>query len=474
MDPRPSDRSVRAPISALGRSERPELDSILSLALAAARVGTWSYDEVRREFWDETTKALFGIPAEGEPDTELFLGCIHPDDRKGYAHAFAAATDPKGSGLYACDFRIRRADTGAERWLSSRGQSQFAKGKFVRMIGVVQDVTEEKRAEERLRHSEERFRGIFENAATGIALVHLDGRYQQCNPAYCAMVGYSEDELRTMHFQEILYPDDRAPTLVKNDELLRGDIPSFAITGRYLRKDGGVRWMRRLVSLQHGPDGKPVHVLALSTDITDRVAYEHKIELLLREVNHRAKNMLGVVQAIARSSAASSAEDFQARFAGRVRALATAHDLLVNSNWEGVEFADLVRAQLDQFTQSVGDQVTVSGPPLRISGAAAQILGMALHELAANAFQYGALASANGEAAIGWSIEDGQFAMHWAEHNGPTVEAGQRSGFGKMVLERMTRMALGGEVQLSFASEGLRWDLHCAVEKVEAKPIRSK
>lgn len=464
-----SGRSERT--AAPERSSDPELDSPLSRALAAAQVGTWSYDELRHEYWDATTKSLFGIPARDEPTTELFLGCVHPDDRKQYAQAFAAAVDPAGSGHYACDFRIYRADTGAERWLSSRGHSEFAGGTFVRMIGVVQDVTERKRAEEQLRQSEERFRGIFENAATGIALVEMQGKFQQCNPAYLEMLGYTQDELRTMHFKEIIYPDDRAPTLAKIEELLRGDIPFFAITGRYLRKDGGVRWMQRFVSLLRNADGEPISIMALATDMTDRVNYEHKIELLLREVNHRAKNMLGVVQAIARSSAASNPEEFQTRFAARIRALATAHDLLVASDWQGVELSDLVEAQFAQLPESIAGRTTVSGPPLRISGAAAQTLGMALHELAINALTYGALSSPNGRITIQWESNGQDFTIAWEEHSGPPVKAGKSTGFGTVVLDRMARMALGGEVQLEFASEGFYWRLRCPLGKIEAKPV---
>jgi len=474
VDSRPADRSTHARAVQRDRIDETEPDSTLALALAAARVGTWSYDEAQREHWDATTKSLFGIRPDEEPDTELFLACIHPEDRRHYAQAFAAAVDPNGSGRYACDFRVHRADDGTERWLSSRGHSQFADGKFVRLIGVVQDVTDEKRAEERLRASEEQFRGIFENAATGIALVGLDGRFLQCNPAYVEKTGYSEAELRTMHFRDILHPEDRAATLEKNDQLLRGEIPSFAITGRYLGKDGTVRWMRRFVSLLRGPDGKPLTVLSLATDMTDQVMYEHKIELLLREVNHRAKNMLGVVQAIARSSAAPNTEEFQARFAARVRAIATAHDLLVNSNWEGVDIAELVRTQVGQFTETLGDRVEVSGPSLRISGGAAQTLGMAVHELTANALKYGALSEQDGRVTIAWECDGQQFAMRWRESGGASPAEATRSGFGKLVLGRMTKMALNGEVDLTFAADGVRWDLRCPFDKIEAKPFALK
>ena len=208
--------------------------------------------------------------------------------------------------------------------------------------------------------------------------------------------------------------------------------------------------------------------------MTERIAYEHKIGLLLREVNHRAKNMLGVVQAIARSTASSGAEDFQARFAERIRALAAAHDLLVSNDWQGVELADLVTSQLAHFTDLVGSRISVEGPPLRISGAAAQTLGMALHELATNAFRYGSLSEKKGHVTIAWRRDDANFAMEWTERGGPPAKKPKSTGFGTVVLERMTRMALGGEIQLERGAEGYSWQLRCPTSKIAATPLASK
>jgi two-component sensor histidine kinase len=222
------------------------------------------------------------------------------------------------------------------------------------------------------------------------------------------------------------------------------------------------------------PHGRPANVMVLATDMTERIAYENKIGLLLREVNHRAKNMLGVVQAIARSTASSGAEDFQARFAERIRALAAAHDLLVSNDWQGVELADLVTSQLAHFTDLIGSRISVEGPALRISGAAAQTLGMALHELATNAFKYGALSEKKGRVSIAWRRDEESFTMEWIERGGPPAKEPERSGFGTVVLDRMTRMALGGEIKLQHAEEGFGWRLRCPISKITPTPLASK
>jgi two-component sensor histidine kinase len=122
----------------------------------------------------------------------------------------------------------------------------------------------------------------------------------------------------------------------------------------------------------------------------------------------------------------------------------------------------------------VGGRVETSGPSLRISGGAAQTLGMAVHELTANALKYGALSGPDGRVTLAWECDGQQFAMRWREIGGPPPADGGRSGFGKLVLGRMTKMALNGEVDLTFAPEGARWDLRCPFDKIEAKPFALK
>jgi two-component sensor histidine kinase len=204
-----------------------------------------------------------------------------------------------------------------------------------------------------------------------------------------------------------------------------------------------------------------VSVVGTVADITDRKAREEKEHLLMREINHRAKNMLSVVDAIARQTATISPEDFVARFSKRIQALSASQDLLVRNEWNGVEIEDLVRAQLAHFADLIGSRISVHGPKFRLNPASAQAIGLALHELATNAGKYGALSTDVGRVVIRWGTDGDIFTMSWTEHAGPPVTAPKRRGFGTIVMEAMTERSVGGVVDLDYAPSGLTWRLTC-------------
>jgi two-component sensor histidine kinase len=186
--------------------------------------------------------------------------------------------------------------------------------------------------------------------------------------------------------------------------------------------------------------------------------------LLTREVDHRAKNILSVVQAIAHQTKASSVQEFIARFDERIRSLKASHDLLVKSKWN-IRLAEVVRAQLAHFGPMLDSRIIVRGPDLTMTAAAAQAIGMAIHELATNAGKYGALSNDTGHVNVRWQLEDDTFVMDWTEHGGPLVRSPERRGFGSTVIEAIAGASVGGEVKLDYASTGVVWRLKCAASK---------
>jgi two-component sensor histidine kinase len=181
----------------------------------------------------------------------------------------------------------------------------------------------------------------------------------------------------------------------------------------------------------------------------------------MREINHRAKNMLSVVDAIAHQTATRSPEDFVERFSERIQALSANQDLLVRNEWNGVEVADLVRAQLAHFADLIGSRIAVRGPKQRLKPASAQAIGLALHELATNAGKYGALSTDTGRVDVRWGTGSDSFTMSWTERDGPPVSPPKRRGFGTIVMEAMAERSVNGTVELDYAPSGLGWRLTC-------------
>jgi two-component sensor histidine kinase len=196
---------------------------------------------------------------------------------------------------------------------------------------------------------------------------------------------------------------------------------------------------------------------------TDRALKAHveHVHLLMREASHRAKNMLSLVQAIARQTAATEPEDFIGRFTERIQALAANQDLLARNQGRGVDVEDLVRIQLAHFADLVGSRIALHGPKVRLNAATAQAIGLALHELATNAGKYGALSVDAGRVNVSWRFDSDTFAMNWIERKGPRVSRPKRLGFGTTVITSLAKLTLAGEAELDYKPSGVTWRFTC-------------
>jgi two-component sensor histidine kinase len=206
-------------------------------------------------------------------------------------------------------------------------------------------------------------------------------------------------------------------------------------------------------------------MVGTAADITERKSAEEHQLLLVRELHHRTKNLLSVVQSIANQTAASRPTDFVERFSKRIQALSASQDLLVHSEWRGIEIEALVRAQLAHFADLIGDRIKIEGPRLTMTPSAAQSIGMALHELATNAGKYGSLSDDHGSVTIDWRIDDDEFSIGWIERRGPRVKPPKRRGFGSTIISTVAENNLGGEVDLAYDTNGVMWRLRCSASK---------
>jgi two-component sensor histidine kinase len=206
--------------------------------------------------------------------------------------------------------------------------------------------------------------------------------------------------------------------------------------------------------------------LVLTSLLTERRDAEAHIQWLMGEVNHRAKNLLAVVQGVAHHTAAEErASGFLDTFRDRISGLAASHDLLMQRNWSGAGIEALARSQLAHFENLIGDRISLSGPSLVLKAAATQAIGMALHELATNASKYGSLSNPGGRVDITWSNTP-SFKMRWVESGGPPCTQPTQNGFGRGVLVDMARHQLQAAVRLDYEASGLTWELAAANERV--------
>lgn len=207
--------------------------------------------------------------------------------------------------------------------------------------------------------------------------------------------------------------------------------------------------------------GEVAGITTAAIDVTHRKRNEVQLKKLLRDVTHRAKNVLAVVNAIARQTAARTTQkdEFVDRFSARVQSLARAHDLLVTEDWQGVKMSELVLSQMSRYEKLIGSRVTCEGPELTLGPEATQNLGLAIHELAHNAGRYGALSNDTGKVDIRWSVEgrggDRKFLFSWVESGGPPVEDDKRIGFGRTFIERAVGRTLDGVASLDFCPSGV-------------------
>jgi len=198
---------------------------------------------------------------------------------------------------------------------------------------------------------------------------------------------------------------------------------------------------------------------------------EQQIRLLMNEVNHRSKNLLSVVMAVAQQTVATSPQQFVKTFSSRVQALAVNHDLLVKNQWKSIEASDLFHGQLAHFGDLVGSRILLKGPSLHLSSSAAQSIGMVVHELSTNTVKYGVLSGGDGWIEVEWGIvEHGGtsrlFSASWIERGGPSVASPAHRGFGTTVITKMIEMSLDGEARLTYGASGLVWQFTCPLANV--------
>jgi PAS domain S-box-containing protein len=267
---------------------------------------------------------------------------------------------------------------------------------------------------------------------------------------------------------EAIHAEDRQPSLDAWSRSVATGEP-YDIEHRVRMRDGSWRWARSRAYPRRDGEGDICLWYGSTEDIHERKVAEEHQRLLINELNHRVKNTLASVQAIAFQTLKGDVPlaEARARFEARLLALSAAHNLLTEENWVG---ASLERVVKDATEHLAGDSARfdIAGEPLRLAPRAALALAMALHELGTNAAKYGALSVEGGRVSIAWTAEDDRLRLEWRESGGPPVEPPTRRGFGSRLIERGLEADLGGRAALRFDPAGLRCEIEASLVAIRA------
>jgi PAS domain S-box-containing protein len=310
-------------------------------------------------------------------------------------------------------------------------------------------------SEHRLRDSEDHYRHTVELNPQVTWTATPDGQLNRVSKRWqdwTGTTGLGES------WADGLHPDDREVTFeVWGRSVATGE--PYDIEHRVKMVDGSYRWARSRAFPRHADDGSICLWYGSTEDINEQKLAEERQGLLINELNHRVKNTLATVQAIAFQTLKGDIplSEARSRFEARLLALSRAHNLLTEQNWAGAALQDVVRDATEYLAQ---ERFNLSGPPVWLAPRAALAIALALHELGTNAVKYGALSTEKGSVDLRWALEGDVLLIDWKEKEGPPVSHPENRGFGSRLIERNLSADLGGTARLMFEPDGL----HCIIE----------
>lgn len=280
------------------------------------------------------------------------------------------------------------------------------------------------------------------------------------NQAFLNLTGYTAAEVIGRNCRFLQGPETKPQAVATIREAIR-EQRDCDVEILNFRKDGSSFWNMLHLSPIHDDNGELIYFFASQKDITKRreaQAQEEVEHQLLKEVDHRAKNAMALVQAVTRLSRADTAEAYKTAVQGRVQALARAHELLAARRWTGAPLDEVVQSEIRD-----GERVAVDGPPVDLPPLHVQPFMLFLHEMMSNAESHGALAQAAGSLTISWRTVPGPapaLALEWREEGGPPPAQERRQGFGSFMIKAVVERQLRGAINLDWRADGLRADLH--------------
>lgn len=451
------------------------------LQRAAKRVepALWDWDLQTGEFHaSERLREIYGLSLCAKISFPDLIEATHPHDR-GWEDALV---DRSELGSADFSFRILHANTHEIRWLRVKVKTEVEAAGTLQPIAytaIVEDKTERIRAAHALQESEERLRLAIEAGRMAVWEVDLETGTVTNSPELNLLFGFPVDAKPTFAEFRARYAPGELERLAREGATLEEVRQQFA-SGKFEASAGpnpsGERdptQVQAEVSIIV-PGGKRKHLLyraqyiyslegrpkitGLLVDMTDRKEAEDRLAVIARELQHRVKNSLTLVQSLARLSLRSDTIDRDAvdRFLTRLSALATATNLVLTNSASGADLGEVIQSITQPYRDGTHDPFRIVGPAYRVKAKAASAFSLILHELCTNAVKYGALSDPDGTVEMSWRIEPDQ-SLHfaWVEIGGPRVTPPTRTGFGSRLISALVQGDLKGEVETIFSPTGI-------------------
>jgi PAS domain S-box-containing protein len=406
--------------------------------------------------------------SEAELLEKTIFDLTHPDSMP---QTLAAVEQLKAGdeGVIVEKNYVRRNGSSASA-LSNVSALRAENGEFIGVAAIVTDVTQRLEAEVRLRESEARLRKILDGTLAFVGVLRLDGTLLEANTTALAAADLARADVIGKKFWECdWWSHDPAVALKLQEAVARAAAGEVVRYDEVIRiRDNGRLTIDFMLTPYTAEDGTIQLLVPSGVDITERKKQEAMLRELMREVNHRSKNLLSVVQAIARQMPEVEPKIYKRELGLRLQSLAASQDILVNSGWQRVQMSAVLLSQLEHFQNLVGKRIFLSGPDLMVTPAATQAFSMAVYELTTNATKYGALSNDSGIVELSWHIahEESSPRLHfnWQERGGPEVAQPSRAGFGSKVLMHLVPGLVNGKSTATYDPAGFEWHFDCHLE----------
>ena len=396
-----------------------------------------------------------------ELKSKTFQDITHPDDLATNLSVLKRTLSGEANS-YCIEKRYLRKDGGIIWANLTVGCVRKNDGSIDYFLSVVEDISVRKRAEARLAERNAQLELAHKAARVGSYTFDLPSKAMRIARASTAVYGLSHStmEITAQQWFARVHRDDVQRVRAEHINAFKEGRRELVNEFRFVRPGGEIRWLEARSLIDYDRSGRAKRMTGVYIDLTERRKAEDHKSLLVAELDHRVKNILACVAAVAQHSRerSTSSEEFLKVLNGRINALANTHALLSRSRWEGVGLDELVRTELAFCTK---ESTLIEGPKVELAAEATQSVAMVLHELATNAAKYGALSKGHGQVSVRWRLSlrgraSGKLVLEWRESGGPRVVAPNASGYGTSVIRDLIPYELGGKVDYHLAADGAR------------------